>query len=213
MPTLGRSRPQGDLSPMCIQIGQTAPDFTQVSSRGMIHFYEWLGQSWCLLFSHPRDLTDLCRVEFAEVQHLLPEWDRCNIKVIALSVDNVRRPRSWDDELADPLGPAFDFPMMADSDRTVSDLYGLQPSMANPGTPVRSVMLIDPDRVVRMLRHYPANAERAFADILRDAEVLRNGGSVRSEVSAPCHSAGEVTGASGLPDAQTASDLPLRNLH
>src|SRR3546814_10333809 len=115
----------GKIHTMTIQLGQLAPDFEQDSTHGRIRFHSWLGDSWGVLFSHPRNFTPVCTTELGEVARLRPEWDRRNVKVIGLSVDPVEAHRKWADDITETKDYALDFPMIADTDGWVSTNYGM----------------------------------------------------------------------------------------
>src|SRR3546814_7763678 len=110
---------------MSIQLGQIAPDFEQDSTQGRIRFHEWLGDSWGLFFSHPKNFTPVCTTELGEVARLRPEWDKRNVKPIGLSIDPVEAHHKWEDDIEETQGQKLDFPMIADPDGTVSKLYGM----------------------------------------------------------------------------------------
>ena len=135
---------------MTIQLGQIAPDFEQDTTQGRIRFHEWLGGSWAVLFSHPRDFTPVCTTELGVVARLGPEWRRRGVKVIGLSVDPSERHAAWESDVAETQGCAVDFPMIADQDRSVATLYGMVHPDADPMVTVRTVFVIDPDRRVRL---------------------------------------------------------------
>lgn len=158
---------------MTVQLGQIAPDFTQDSSYGPIQFHEWLGTSWGILFSHPRDFTPVCTTELAEAARLKPEWDKRNVKVIGLSVDSSERHKGWEADIEETQGQALNFPVLADADRTVSDLYGMVHPEADPTITVRSVFVIDPNKKVRLTLTYPPSTGRNFAEILRVIDSLQ----------------------------------------
>lgn len=158
---------------MSLQLGQTAPDFTQDSTEGPIHFHEWLGKSWGILFSHPKDFTPVCTTELGEVARLKPEWDKRNVKPIALSVDPVDSHKAWVGDIADTQGQAVNYPILADADRKVSTLYGMIHPEADPTVTVRSVFVIDPNKKVRLTLTYPASAGRNFREILRTIDSLQ----------------------------------------
>ena len=152
---------------MSIQLGQIAPDFTQESSQGPIHFHEWLGHSWGILFSHPKDFTPVCTTELGEVARLRPEWEKRDVKPIGLSVDTAERHGTWEADIAETQGQHVYFPMIADADRKVSELYGMIHPLADPTVTVRSVFIIDPNKKVRLMLTYPPSAGRNFQEILR----------------------------------------------
>jgi alkyl hydroperoxide reductase subunit AhpC len=158
---------------MTIQLGQIAPDFTQDSTEGRIAFHAWLGQSWGILFSHPKDYTPVCTTELAEAARLKPEWDKRNVKVIGLSVDSGERHVGWAADILETQGQAVNFPVLADADRTVSNLYGMVHPEADPTITVRSVFIIDPNKKVRLIMTYPPSTGRNFAEILRVVDSLQ----------------------------------------
>lgn len=158
---------------MAIQLGQIAPDFEQDSTLGRIRFHEWLGNSWGVLFSHPGDFTPVCTTELAEVARLKPEWETRHVKPIGLSVDPLDSHRGWEDDIAQTQGQALNFPVLADADRKVSDLYGMIHPEADAKVTVRSVFVIDPAKKVRMIMTYPPSLGRNFAEILRAIDGLQ----------------------------------------
>ena len=158
---------------MSLQLGQTAPDFEQDTTEGPIRFHEWLGSSWGLLFSHPKDFTPVCTTELGEVARLKPEWDRRNVKPIGLSVDAVDAHGAWAKDIAETQGHALNFPMIADADRRISSLYGMIHPAADPTVTVRAVFVISPDRKIRLILTYPPSTGRNFAEILRAIDSLQ----------------------------------------
>lgn len=158
---------------MAIQLGQVAPDFEQDSTAGHIRFHEWLGDSWGVLFSHPKDYTPVCTTELAEVARLKPEWDKRNVKPIGLSVDPADSHKGWERDIEETQGQALNFPVLADADRKVSDLYGMVHPEADPTITVRSVFVIDPAKKVRLILTYPPSTGRNFDEILRAIDSLQ----------------------------------------
>lgn len=158
---------------MTIQLGDIAPDFTQQSSHGEIRFHEWLGGSWGVLFSHPRDFTPVCTTELAEAARLKPEFDRRNVRILGLSVDSVESHGGWLRDIAETQGQQLNFPVIADADRRVSTLYGMIHPNSDPALTVRSVFVIAPDRKVRLILTYPPSTGRNFAEILRVIDSLQ----------------------------------------
>jgi thioredoxin-dependent peroxiredoxin len=158
---------------MSLQLGQIAPDFEQASTHGKISFHDWLGDSWGVLFSHPKDFTPVCTTELGEVGRLRSEWERRNVKVIGLSVDPVEAHREWDKDIAETQGFAPYFPMLADTDQKVSRLYGMIHPECDPTVTVRSVIVIDPARKVRLVLTYPPSTGRNFAELLRAIDSLQ----------------------------------------
>jgi thioredoxin-dependent peroxiredoxin len=158
---------------MAIQLGQVAPDFEQDSTQGRIRFHQWLGNSWGVLFSHPKDYTPVCTTELAEVARLKPEWDKRNVKPIGLSVDPAESHKGWAKDIEETQGQALNFPVLADADRTVSDLYDMVHPDADPSVTVRSVFITDPNKRVRLIITYPPSAGRNFNEILRVIDSLQ----------------------------------------
>jgi alkyl hydroperoxide reductase subunit AhpC len=128
---------------MTIQLGQTAPDFEQDSTVGRIRLYDHLGSNWGVLFSHPRDFTPVCTTELAEVARLKPEWDKRHVRPIGLSVDSGENHAGWARDIEETQGHALNFPVIADGDRTVSNLYGMVHPQADPSITVRSAFIVD----------------------------------------------------------------------
>src|SRR5918912_80539 len=152
---------------MSLHLGDTVPDFTQDSSEGQIHFYEWAGDSWVVLFSHPADFTPVCTTELGEVAKLKGEFDKRGVKVIGLSVDPTDSHQKWAEDIKETQGHALNFPVIADSDRKVSDLYDMIHPNASDTFTVRSVYVIGPDKKVKLMITYPASTGRNFDEILR----------------------------------------------
>jgi alkyl hydroperoxide reductase subunit AhpC len=158
---------------MSIQLGQIAPDFEQDSSAGRIRFHDWLGNSWGVLFSHPKDYTPVCTTELGEVARLAPEWAKRNVKPIGLSVDTAERHSGWERDIEETQGQKLNFPVLADADRTVSNLYGMVHPESDPALTVRSVFVIDPNKKVRLIITYPPSTGRNFQEILRVIDSLQ----------------------------------------
>ena len=158
---------------MSVQLGTIAPDFTQASNEGEIHFHDWLGSSWGVLFSHPKDYTPVCTTELAEASRLKPEWDKRDVKVIGLSVDTTERHAGWAADIEETQGQALNFPVLADADRKVSTLYGMIHPESDPSVTVRSVFVIDPAKKVRLTLTYPPSTGRNFQEILRVIDSLQ----------------------------------------
>jgi len=158
---------------MSIHLGQIAPDFEQDSTHGRIRFHEWLGNSWGVLFSHPKDYTPVCTTELGETARLKPEWDKRNVKVIGLSVDPVDSHAGWLRDIEETQGVALNFPVLADADRKVSTLYDMIHPEADPAVTVRSVFIIDPNKKVRAIIVYPPSTGRNFREILRVIDSLQ----------------------------------------
>ncbi len=158
---------------MTIQLGQIAPDFEQDSTAGRIRFHDWLGTSWGVLFSHPKDYTPVCTTELAEVARLRPEWERRGVKPLGLSVDTAERHAGWERDIEETQGQRLNFPVLSDHDRKVSDLYGMVHPESDPALTVRSVFVIDPNKKVRLIITYPPSTGRNFREILRVIDSLQ----------------------------------------
>ncbi len=158
---------------MSLQLGDTVPNFTQASSASEINFYEWAGDSWVVLFSHPADFTPVCTTELGAVAKLKPEFERRNVKVLALSVDDVESHKGWIGDIEETQSTQLNYPILADPDRKVSDLYGMIHPNANNTLTVRSVFIIDPQKKLRLTLTYPASTGRNFDEILRVIDSLQ----------------------------------------
>ncbi len=158
---------------MAVRLGDTAPDFTAPTTQGEINFHEWLGDSWGVLFSHPKDFTPVCTTELGYVAKIKPEFDKRNVKVIGLSVDPVDSHVEWEKDIEETQGTAVNFPMIGDPERTVADLYDMIHENANDTLTVRSVFVIGPDKKVKLTITYPASTGRNFAEILRVIDSLQ----------------------------------------
>jgi thioredoxin-dependent peroxiredoxin len=158
---------------MAIQLGDTAPDFTVDSTEGKISFHEWLGDGWGVLFSHPKDFTPVCTTELGAVAKLGDEFAKRNTKVIAVSVDPLDSHNSWISDINETQDTTVNFPIIADPDRTVADLYGMIHPNASDTTTVRSVFIIGPDKKVKLTITYPASTGRNFQEILRVIDSLQ----------------------------------------
>jgi alkyl hydroperoxide reductase subunit AhpC len=158
---------------MSLRLGDTAPDFVQESSEGTIRFHEWLGDSWGVLFSHPADFTPVCTTELGLTAKLKDEFAKRNVKVIALSVDPVESHKKWIEDINDTQKTKVNFPIIADGDRKVSTLYDMIHPNASVTATVRSLFVIDPKKVVRLIITYPASTGRNFDEVLRVIDSLQ----------------------------------------
>jgi alkyl hydroperoxide reductase subunit AhpC len=158
---------------MTIRLGDIAPDFQQESSQGSISFHQWLGDKWGVLFSHPADFTPVCTTELGFTAKLADEFAKRNVKAIALSVDPVESHHRWIGDIDETQGTTVNFPILADADRTVSELYDLIHPNANDTLTVRSLFVIDPNKKVRLTITYPASTGRNFHEILRVIDSLQ----------------------------------------
>lgn len=158
---------------MALRLGDTVPNFTQASTDGEINFYDWAGDSWVVLFSHPADFTPVCTTELGMVAKLKPEFDKRNVKTLALSVDDVDSHKGWVGDIEETQGTALNYPILADPDKKVSDLYDMIHPNANNTLTVRSVFIIDPQKKLRLTFTYPASTGRNFEEILRVIDSLQ----------------------------------------
>ena len=158
---------------MTLRLGDTAPDFEQQSSQGNIHFYEYLGDSWGILFSHPADYTPVCTTELGYTAKLHDEFQKRGVKAIALSVDDVESHKGWIEDINKTQNTTVNFPILADKDRKVSTLYDFIHPNASETLTVRSLVIIDPNKKVRLIITYPASTGRNFHEILRVIDSLQ----------------------------------------
>lgn len=156
-----------------LRLGDTVPNFTQQSTDGEINFYDWAGDSWVVLFSHPKDFTPVCTTELGIVAKLKPEFDKRNVKVIALSVDDVDSHNGWVGDIEETQGVKLNYPILADPDHKVSDLYDMIHPNSNAMLTVRTVFIIDPNKKLRLTLTYPPSTGRNFDEILRVIDSLQ----------------------------------------
>jgi alkyl hydroperoxide reductase subunit AhpC len=167
---------------MSLLIGETAPDFTAETTEGRIHFYDWLGDSWGILFSHPKDFTPVCTTELGYMAKLKPEFDKRNVKIIGLSVDPVERHKGWAKDIEETQGHAPNYPMIGDTDLSISKAYQMLPATAGvtsegrtavDNQTVRNVYVIGPDKKIKLVISYPMAIGRNFDEILRVVDSLQ----------------------------------------
>jgi thioredoxin-dependent peroxiredoxin len=177
---------------MPLQINDTAPDFTAETTQGRIRFYDWLGDSWCVLFSHPKDFTPVCTTELGTMARLKPEFDRRGCQIIGVSIDPVDDHVRWSKDIEETQGHAPNYPMIGDHDLAVAKLYGMLPASAGDSstgrTPtdnatVRNVFVIGPDKKIKLVLVYPMSTGRNFAEILRALDSLQL--TARHQVATP----------------------------
>ena len=199
---------------MPLQINEVAPDFTADTTEGKMRFYDWAGDSWVVLFSHPKDFTPVCTTELGAVAKLKSEFDKRGVKVIGLSVDPVENHAKWSQDIADTQGTAPNFPMIGDTDLAVSKLYGMLPAdtagtsegrtPANNAT-VRNVFIIGPDKLIKLMIAYPMTTGRNFDEIIRVIDSMQM--TAKHKVATPANwKHGEdviITGAVSDDDAKT----------
>jgi len=167
---------------MTLAIGDTAPDFEVETTEGKIRFHEWLGNSWGMLFSHPKDFTPVCTTELGTMARMKPEFDKRNTKIIGLSVDPVDNHKKWAEDIKDVVGFAPNYPMIGDTDLKVSKAYGMLPAATSGGAAgrtaadnqtVRNVFIIGPDKKIKLILVYPMTTGRNFDEVLRVLDSLQ----------------------------------------
>ncbi len=167
---------------MALQLGDTAPDFEAQTTEGTIRFHEWIGDSWAVLFSHPKDFTPVCTTELGYMASIKPEFDRRGVKIIGLSVDSTDRHEDWARDIEETQGTAPNYPIIGDSDFKVAKLYGMLPAETSGDslsrTPadnqtVRNVFVIGPDKKVKLILVYPMSTGRNFDEVLRVVDSLQ----------------------------------------
>lgn len=156
-----------------LMLGDIAPDFQAETSSGKISFHEWAADSWCLLFSHPKDFTPVCTTELGRLAKLKPEFDKRNCKVLAISLDSVEDHLKWQKDIEETQNAKVNFPMIGDKDRKIAELYGMiHPGMSDNAT-ARCVFIIDPKKKVRLIITYPQSTGRNFEEILRVIDSIQ----------------------------------------
>jgi alkyl hydroperoxide reductase subunit AhpC len=158
---------------MAVRLGDEAPNFTAETTEGTINFHEWLGDGWGVLFSHPRDYTPVCTTELGMTAKLKPEFDKRNVKVMGLSVDPLDAHAGWAKDIEETQGTAVNFPMIADPDKTVANLYDMIHPNASDTATVRSVFIVGADKKIKLTLTYPASTGRNFLEILRVIDSLQ----------------------------------------
>ncbi len=158
---------------MSLQLGDTAPDFTAETTEGKINFYEFLGNSWGVLFSHPADFTPVCTTELGKTAALKKEFEKRDVKVLAVSVDPLDKHNSWKNDINETQNVSVDFPIIADEDKTVANLYGMLHPNASATATVRSLFIIGPDKKIKLMIVYPASTGRNFIEVLRVIDSLQ----------------------------------------
>lgn len=193
---------------MSVQLGDIAPDFEASTTQGILRFHDWLGESWGILFSHPKDFTPVCTTELGEVARLNDEFTRRNTKVIGLSVDSVDSHLNWEKDIAETQGQEVNFPMIGDPDRIVAEMYGMIHSNANDTLTVRSVFIIDPKKKLRLTITYPASTGRNFQEIIRVLDSLQLTDQYMVSTPVNWEDGGDVIIAPALSDEQAREKFP-----
>lgn len=158
---------------MALQLGDIAPDFTADTTEGTVSFHEWIGDGWCILFSHPKDFTPVCTTELGYMAKLKPEFEKRNVKVLAVSVDPVSDHHVWAKDIKDTQGVLPNYPLVGDQDRKVATLYGMIHPNALDSLTVRTVFVIGPDKKIKLTLTYPASTGRNFDEVLRVVDSLQ----------------------------------------
>jgi alkyl hydroperoxide reductase subunit AhpC len=202
---------------MTLQIGSTAPDFEAETSEGPIHFYEWLGDSWGVLFSHPKNFTPVCTTELGYMAKIKPEFDRRNVKIIGLSVDPVEDHERWSKDIEESQGTALNYPLIGDKDFKVAKAYGMlaeevegDPHARTPADnqTVRNVFVIGPDKKIKLVLVYPMTTGRNFDEVLRVIDSLQLTASHKVATPANWHHGDKVIIAGSVSDEQAKELFP-----
>jgi alkyl hydroperoxide reductase subunit AhpC len=202
---------------MALQLGDTAPDFEADTTEGHISFHDWIGDSWAVLFSHPKDFTPVCTTELGYMARIKPEFDRRGVKIVGLSVDPVESHQKWADDIKDTQGTAPNFPMIGDPTLAISKLYGMLPAGAGNSsdgrTPadnqtVRNVFVIGPDKKIKLILVYPMTTGRNFDEVLRVIDSLQLTAKHRVATPVNWQDGGEVIIAGSVSDDEAKKIYP-----
>ena len=202
---------------MTLRIGDVAPDFEAETTEGKLRLHEWIGDSWCVLFSHPKDFTPVCTTELGYMARIKPEFDKRNVKIIGLSVDPVDNHARWADDIRETQGAAPNYPMIGDSDLAISKAWGMLPAGADADaskrTPadnqtVRNVFVIGPDKKIKLILVYPMTTGRNFDEVLRVIDSLQL--TARHKVATPVNwnPGDEVIIAGSVSDEEARKTYP-----
>jgi thioredoxin-dependent peroxiredoxin len=193
---------------MALQLGDEAPDFTADTTDGPLHFHQWLGNGWGVLFSHPKDFTPVCTTELGRVSALKPEFDKRGVKVAGLSVDPLDSHQKWAGDIKETQGHALNFPLIADPEKKVANLYGMIHPNANDTLTVRSVFVIGPDKKIKLTLTYPASTGRNFDELLRVIDSLQLTAKHKVATPSDWKQGGDVIIAPSVSDADAKSQFP-----
>jgi alkyl hydroperoxide reductase subunit AhpC len=200
---------------MALRIGDTAPDFQAGTTEGTIRFHDWIGSSWAILFSHPKDFTPVCTTELGYMARIKNEFERRNTKVIGLSADSVEEHRRWAQDIEETQGTAVNYPMIGDPDLHVAKLYDMLPAEAVPGkrTPaenatVRTVFMIGPDKKIKLMLFYPMTTGRNFDEIVRVLDSIQLTAKQKVATPANWRQGGEVIIAGSVADEEAKKLFP-----
>ena len=193
---------------MALRLGDTAPDFTAQTTDGTISFHEWIGDSWAILFSHPKDFTPVCTTELGAFSRRKAEFDKRNAKLIGLSVDPVDSHKEWAKDIEETQGQALNFPVIGDPDRKVADLYDMIHPNASDTLTVRSVFVIGPDKKVKLTLTYPASTGRNVDEVIRVLDSLQITASYQVSTPVDWKDGDDVIIAPAIPDDEAKTKFP-----
>lgn len=191
-----------------IRLGDIAPDFEAETSQGNIKFHEWIGDSWCILFSHPADFTPVCTTELGTVANYYPEFQKRNVKVIALSVDGIDSHMEWIKDINETQNTTVNFPIIADEDKRVAELYDMIHPNASESFTVRSVFIIGPDKKIKLTLTYPASTGRNFDELLRVIDSLQLTANYSEATPANWKDGDKVVISTSVKDEDIATKFP-----
>lgn len=193
---------------MELKLGDTAPDFTAETTEGTIRFHEWLGDKWGMIFSHPADYTPVCTTELGRTAQLKSEFDKRNVKVIAVSVDDLNSHKGWINDINETQNTTVNFPLIADPDKKVANLYGMLHPNASDSMTVRSVFIISPDKKIKLTLTYPASTGRNFHELLRVIDSLQLTANYSVATPADWKDGEDVVIAPAIPNEEIPSRFP-----
>lgn len=201
---------------MPLSLGEIAPDFTAETTTGTIRFHQWIGDDWCVFFSHPKDFTPVCTTELGAMAKLMPEFERRGVKVIGLSVDPLEAHRSWSHDIEETQGAAVTYPLIADPTLEVAKRYAMLPAEASASSPrtaadnhtVRSLFVIAPDKTIKLMITYPMSTGRNFAEVLRVIDSLQLTATHKVATPADWQQGGDVIILPALSDALAREAFP-----
>lgn len=193
---------------MELKLGDTAPDFTAETTEGTINFHEWLGDSWGMIFSHPADYTPVCTTELGRTAQLKSEFEKRGVKVIAVSVDDLDSHKGWINDINETQNTNVEFPIIADSDKKVANLYGMMHPNASDSMTVRSVFIISPDKKIKLTLTYPASTGRNFNELLRVIDSLQLTANYSVATPADWKDGEDVVISPSIPDSDVPEKFP-----
>ncbi len=193
---------------MALRLGDEAPNFTAETTEGTVNFHEWLGDGWGILFSHPKDYTPVCTTELGTVAKIMPEFKKRNVKVIAISVDPLEDHHGWTKDINETQNTTMNYPIIADPERKVSDLYDMIHPNALDSMTVRSVFVIGPDKKIKLTLTYPASTGRNFSEILRVVDSLQLTADYQVATPANWQDGDDCIIVPAVPDSEVAAKFP-----